>query len=65
MTEKNAKWELQIILTSKLEIEKMGRSFDYSENKRIDKLREFLDSIGETEKTVAEDIKPDALDVPF
>lgn len=68
MTERNAKWELEILLNHRMVLQRGGRELDYSEQSRMKDLRSFLDGIDKPEDTTkpepGETAKPKN-DIPF
>ena len=57
MTTLNARWELGLHIESKRQLSVVGRNLDYNDEKRIQKLQEFLDSQNEPEKIPQEQLE--------
>lgn len=45
MKELNLKWEIEILLKNKLELQKMNKDLDYYEGERLKNLRNELDKL--------------------
>lgn len=65
MKENLAHKELFQLIHNKLKLEEIGRTFDYNDQKRVDDLRRFLDSLNAD--APASELKPkdEKIEIPF